>query len=405
MGTKIKLSFLLIILNVLVAVNLFAQDVLPLVYRVENTGANFLQPLMIDDLNQLPVIQKLPDPFAWADGSGRSTRFADWEKRRNEIKAMIEHYEIGTKPNRPENIRANFVDDVLTVNITVNGETLTLTSKVILPKGEGPFPALIGIGRGSGSLPDTIFSNRNIAQIAFNFTQVMAHQQTRGSEPINKLYPELTYMGAYSAWSWGISRLIDGIEIALADKIDLNHIAVTGCSFAGKMALFAGAFDERIALTIAQESGGGGYPAWRVSETLGTVEKLGVTDYHWFIENMRKFAAENVAKLPIDHHELMAMVAPRALLVTGNPDMEWLADPSGYVASRAAQKVYETFGIGDRFGFSIIAGHGHCAIPESQVPEIRAFVDKFLLGIKTANTNVFTHPYGDRDYQFWIQGY
>jgi hypothetical protein len=56
--------------------------------------------------------------------------------------------------------------------------------------------------------------------------------------------------------------------------IILKHIAVTGCSFASKMALFAGAFDERIVLTIAQESGGGGYPVWRVSETLGNVETL-----------------------------------------------------------------------------------------------------------------------------------
>ena len=52
-------------------------------------------------------------------------------------------------------------------------------------------------------------------------------------------------------------------------------MAISGCSFAGKMALFAGAFDERIALTIAQEPGGGGVNAWRVSETLENVETLG----------------------------------------------------------------------------------------------------------------------------------
>jgi hypothetical protein len=230
----------------------------------------------------------------------------------------------------------------------------------------------------------------------------MAHQQNRGSEPINKLYPELTYMGAYSAWSWGVSRLIDGIEIALSDKIDTKHLAVTGCSYAGKMALFAGAFDERIALTIAQESGGGGYTAWRVSETLGPVENLGATDYHWFIEDMRQFSGNNVPKLPIDHHELMAMVAPRALLVTGNPDYEWLADPSGYVASRAAKKIYQTLGIGDRFGFSIVAGHGHCAVPASQIPEISAFVDKFMLGIADANTAIETNAYDYIDYNRWF---
>ena len=184
----------------------------------------------------------------------------------------IQHYEIGIKPMRPKNIKAEYENDTLTVKITVNGETLTLTSNIILPEGKGPFPAVIGIGRGSGSLPPDLFSTRNIVQIPFNFAQVMAWQQKRGSEPINKLYPELVHMGAYSAWSWGVSRLIDGLEL-VAEKlpVDLNYIGITGCSFAGKMALYAGAFDERIALTIAQESGGGGAAAWRVSETLGNV--------------------------------------------------------------------------------------------------------------------------------------
>jgi hypothetical protein len=379
-----------------------AQNI-PLVYDVENTGAGLPKPVM-PTFENLPVIEQLPDPFMWTDGSGRDITFEAWGRHRAEFKAMFEQYEIGKKPDRPEDITATFSEDsILTVVITVNGESLTLTSKVILPEGDGPFPAVIGVGSGSGSIPSNIFTTRNIAQIPFNFGQVMAHQQNRGEEPINKLYPELTYMGAYSAWSWGISRLIDGIEIVLSDKIDKKHLAVTGCSFAGKMALFAGAFDERIALTIAQESGGGGYTSWRFSETLGAVETLGATDYHWFIEDMRKFSGTNVPKLPIDHHQLMAMVAPRALLVTGNPDYEWLADPSGYVASRATQKIYETLGIPDRFGFSIVAGHGHCAVPASQIPEIGAFVDKFLLGNKEANTAIATHPYDYIDYARWFK--
>lgn len=166
------------------------------------------------------------------------------------------------------------------------------------------------------------------------------------------------------------------------------------------MALFAGAFDERIALTIAQESGGGGYPAWRVSETLGNVETLEKTDRHWFIEDLWKFAGQ-VEKLPYDHHQLMAMVAPRALLVTGNPDYEWLADPSGYVSSRATQKIYKTLGIEDRFGFSIVAKHAHCQIPDNQIPEIEAFVDKFMLGIATVQTKVTTNPYPEMNYKRW----
>lgn len=380
-------------------VEIHAQEI-PLVYNVENTGAFYPAPVF-PDTSQLPIIEPLTDPFAWSDGSGRSTDFSDWGRRRAEIGAEIQHYEIGPKPGDPDQLEATFNNDTLTIQITVKGETLTLTSVVILPQGEGPFPAVIGIGRPSGSLPPDMFSSRNIAQISFNFAQVMAHQQNRGSEPINKLYPELAHMGAYSAWSWGVSRLIDGLELVQdVLPIDLKHVGITGCSFAGKMALYAGAFDERIALVIAQESGGGGAASWRVSETLGNVETLGRTSNVWFLEEMFQFA-NVVPKLPFDHHELMAMVAPRALLCLGNTDYEWLADESGYISCQAAKRVWETFGIADRFGFSIVGNHGHCQLPESQRPEVGAFLDKFLLGDKTADTLVEVHPFEGVDYARW----
>ncbi|QEG43818.1 glucuronyl esterase domain-containing protein [Roseimaritima ulvae] len=384
---------------------LLAQQI-PLVYSVEHSGADFPKPVL-PDFAELPAVRPLPDPFAWSDGSGRSTEFTDWARRRAEIKAEIERYGIGTKPPRPEKLSASFDGRRLTVTATQNGETLTLTARVHLPQGEGPFPAVIGIGfgSGSGSLPGDIFRSRNVATIAFDFNQVMAHQQTRGSEPINRLYPDLEYIGAYSAWPWGISRIIDGLEIVAEDlPIDRERLAVTGCSFAGKMALFAGALDERIALTIAQESGGGGAAAWRVSETLGKVETLGKTSRAWFIKDMFMFSSA-VEKLPYDHHELMALVAPRALLVLGNPDYKWLADESGYVSCRAAHEVWKTFGVADRFGFSIVGGHQHCQLPDSQRPEVEAFVDKFLLGKSDVDTSVTKHPFADLDYESWYDGW
>jgi len=374
---------------------------LPPVYAVENTGADFAPP-PLPPLADLPVVQPLPDPFRWSDGSGRLRDPADWARRRAEIKAEIEHYEIGAKPGKPDHLTASFADNVLTVNVTVNGETLTLTAEVNLPEGDGPFPAIIGIGRPTGSLPPDIFAERKVATITYNFTQVMAHTQKRGEEPINRLYPDQTDMGAYSAWPWGASRLIDGLELVQDDlPIDLKRLAVSGCSFAGKMALFIGAFDERIALTIAQEPGGGGSSAWRVAETLSEVEKLGRTNRQWFLRSMFDFDGANVSRLPMDHHELMAMVAPRALFVLGNTDYTWLAEESGYVSHRAAQKTYETLGIGDRFGFSIVGNHPHCRVPESQQAEIGAFVDKFLLGIDSADTEIRRHPFPHVDYARW----
>ena len=396
---KFARIFFAILLNLWLFTGAPAQE-MPLAYDVEDTGADCPVPYMYS-IDDLPVIESLPDPFAWSDGRGRIENLSDWRYRRAEIKAEIEHYEIGEKPVRPENITASYTDDTLKVNITVNGNTLTLTSAVTLPEGEGPFPAVIGVSGGISPALSDIFTSRDIAIIPFYYWEVMAHTQTRGNEPINRLYPDLTYIGAYSAWPWGVSRLIDGLELISDDfPIDLQHIAVAGCSFAGKMALFSGALDERIALTFSEESGGGGYTTWRVSETLGQVETLGQTSRAWFIEDMFQFSS-SVTKLPLDHHELMAMVAPRALLVTGNPDNVWLADESGHVGSHAAKEVWKALGVPDRFGFSIIGGHPHCSAPASQIPEIEAFVEKFLLGNNEADTEISTSPY-NTDLTPWI---
>ena len=123
----------------------FAQ--VPLVYTVENTGASCPAP-PLPALNQLPVVEPLTDPFMRSNGSSRSTNFNDWACRRNEIKQEIEYYEIGAKPPRPDNITASFSGSTLTVQVTRNGQTITLTSQVILPSGPGPFPAVIGMNSG-----------------------------------------------------------------------------------------------------------------------------------------------------------------------------------------------------------------------------------------------------------------
>ncbi len=394
---NIKVLLLTLLFSTLVVFDSLSQE-LPLVYDVENSGADCPIPYL-PTISELPSIQPLPDPFEWADGRGRIKNFSDWRIRRAEIGAQIQNYEIGKKPARPDSITASYSGSTLTVKVTVGSQTLTLTSQVILPAGVGPFPAVIGMNSPSGSIPSNIFSSRNIAQITFSHNQVTTYGSPKNTDPYYRLYPSLNIdnTGQYSAWAWGVSRIIDGLELVQnVLPIDLKHIAVTGCSYAGKMALFAGAFDERIALTIAQESGGGGATSWRYShsEPLGSVEDIDNTDYNWFMNSMSQFSGDNVSKLPEDHHELMAMVAPRALFATANPDYTWLSNPSCDVCSRACKEVYNTLGIADRFGFSVVGGHSHCAVPNSQIPEIEAFVDKFLLGKDSVNTNnISDSPY------------
>ncbi|HET9863141.1 MAG TPA: hypothetical protein VFP37_06840, partial [Steroidobacteraceae bacterium] len=340
----------------------------PLVYDVENTGAHLAAP-EFPSFEQLPIIRPLPDPFAFFEtgrhGPDRDTRFQSWERHRNEIKAAIEKYEIGAKPDCSDcTITANYVPPqpgvegargTLTVVVTRNGKSLTLTSGVYIPTGmgDGPFPAMIAMtffarptGANPGSLPADVFASRPIATVDFVHNQVTAYSfgaADHSNDPFYQLYPELcagtcngnvSNSGQYAAWAWGVSRLIDGIAIAAHQEtnplpVDVAHLGATGCSYAGKMALYAGAFDERVALTIPQESGGGGAPAWRITraiEAYGASEDIQRTNYDWFAGQMRQFSADAGYKLPIDHHELMAMVAPRALLVTGNTDFHWLSN-------------------------------------------------------------------------------
>ena len=359
-----------------------AQNV-PLVYGVENTGFHLKKPKMAAP-DKLPVIRDLPNALEGVK------KFSDWTKRRNTIGHMIQHYGIGEKPAvASEQVKARMDGDTLIVDVTVGQETLTLKSQIRYPKtGQAPYALMIGTDM--IALPRKLFDDRPIATMTFTSAQVNDYKQfgrhhDRGEHNFDRLYPELKTNGAYSEWAWGMSRLIDGLQQLGPEvtKIDTKHIGVTGCSYAGKMALYCGAFDERIALVIAQEPGGGGAAAWRKSHELTlagkNLEDIDKTDYHWFLESQKEnFRGDSVYRLPYDQHELCAMVCPRALLLLGNPDYEWLADPSMEGAAQAAHRVWKFFGIPDRMAWSIVGGHGHCQLPESQFPIVESFLDRFL---------------------------
>ncbi|MCW3787801.1 T9SS type A sorting domain-containing protein [Plebeiibacterium sediminum] len=395
---------------------------LPLVYDSENSGADIVRDATtLPSLADCPVVQPLPDPFAWsADPLGvspvRSTDPSDWEKHRQELLDMFQYYEIGNRPTVDmSQIDASFSGNVLTVKVTVGANTLTLTSTITIPTGAtGPYPILIGMNSQTGSLPASNFSSRGIATMNFAHDQVVTYAGWGGSytnnDPFFKLYPEqnIDNTGEYAAWSWGISRLIDGLYklngVVGSNTIDLDHIAVTGCSYAGKMALFAGAFDERIALTIAQESGGGGATSWRYSATQSDVEGLGNTNYDWFKNSMRDFAGQNISKIPTDHHLLTGLVAPRALMVTGNADFGWLSNKSCYVNSKATKLIYDELGISDRFAYVIDGGHGHCSFPTSQNTQLNYMLDKFMKGNDQLSETyeVFPSTYSSINYERWM---
>ena len=373
-----------------------AQDI-PLVYDIENTGADCPAPAL-PGFRDLPVVESLTDPFMWSDESGRITTVDDWRCRRAEIATEIQYYEAGNKPAPPSDLEVSYAGGQLTITVTEGERSLTMTAPINLPDGDGPFPAVIGVGSGTGSLPSDIFSSRNVATVRFNVGDISSdtHGGSRAG-PYYDLYPEGTSYGAsvgkMTAWAWGISRIIDALERTPELNIDTSRLAVTGCSYAGKISLFTGAMDERVALTITQEPGGGGAAAWRVSDSLPyQVEDLNATNGSWFSRTFVPLFGNVSDTLPFDHHELSAMVAPRALLVLNNPSVDWLAAESATVSNAAAHEVWTALGVPDRFGYSIVGGN-HCSLPASQRPQVEAFVDKFLLGDTSADTDIAVTPY------------
>ena len=208
----------------------------------------------------------LPDPFLSMSGS-RIANLADWTCRRAETKAQIENFELGAKPPKPAMVSGSVTNTSITVNAGDGTSSVAFTASVSLPPaGSPPYPAIIGyIG---GSLNPTAVKNLGVAIINFNNDDLGAQSSasSRGQGKFYTLYGASNKASSMIAWAWGVSRIMDVLSQSDNTVIDAKHVGVTGCSRDGKGALVAGAFDERIALTIPQESGSGGTATWRISD-------------------------------------------------------------------------------------------------------------------------------------------
>ena len=366
----------------------------------ENTGVNCTVPTL-PAFASLPSVASLPDPFTSMSGT-RIANKSDWTCRRAEISAELQQFELGTKTPAASTVTGTASGGNITVNVTSGGKSISFMATVTLPTtGKAPYPAMIGIG--GISLNTQTLTQQGVAIITFN-NDDMAAQQNSSSHGTGKfftLFGSNATAGAMIAWAWGVSRLIDVIEMTPSANIDPKRLGVTGCSRNGKGALVVGAFDERIALTIPQESGSGGAGSWRVSDAVSlagtstqTLNEI-VGENAWFSPSFNQFAGSGAGhslapKLPFDHHELEAMVAPRALLVIENT-IAWLGPLSTYTGSVAANTVWQALGIPDQMGYSEnggSGGHTHCAFPAAQQPDVDAYVQKFLIGGGTASTAI-----------------
>jgi len=150
--------------------------------------------------------------------------------------------------------------------------------------------------------------------------------------------------GTLAAWAWCGSRAMDWIETE--SRIDARNVMVAGHSRGGKTALWCAAQDERFAMAVSSCSGCGGAKLNRAFLPASEhVAQLVATFPHWFCGNFAAFAGRDIV-LPFDQHQLLALVAPRALYISSATLDPWAGQPGEYLAAKFASPAWRIAGLG-----------------------------------------------------------
>ena len=340
---------------------------------------------------ELPSQPDLPDPLVMRDGR-RVTSKRQWEReRRPELRELFQHYMYGYFPPRPAKVRAT-VDredrEALGGKATLKEVSVFYGPDGVPPihlltvvpnRRHGAAPAFLGLSfRGNQTLlndPKIRISDawsrstpanraveeargsqvdvwnieksidRGYAVAVFYYGDVVPDDPALAAAAFAKLRkpgePRGPHdLGAVAAWAWGMQRCLDYL---LTDRaIDGKRVAAVGHSRNGKAALVAAAFDERFALAIPLQAGCGGTAPSRGK--VGESVKV-INDHfpHWFAETFRQFN-EQPERLPFDQHSLVALMAPRPVLLSNAQEDTW-ANPAGqFEMLRAADPVYRLLG-------------------------------------------------------------
>jgi hypothetical protein len=157
--------------------------------------------------------------------------------------------------------------------------------------------------------------------------------------------------GTLVAWSWGVSRLIDYFETDRS--VNAKIIGLTGHSRYGKATLVTMAYEPRVAIGFPSDGGSLGTKMNRRHWGQDLENSTGANEYHWMSGTFFKWAGERtpgqylprkIEDCPVDAHSLLALCAPRPVLLNGGTNSSW-TDPYGqYLTTVYASPVYELLG-------------------------------------------------------------
>ncbi|HXS18618.1 MAG TPA: PE PGRS family protein [Polyangiaceae bacterium] len=345
-------------------------------------------------VGSLSADAKLPDPFTKMDGT-RITDKSEWACRREEILQQSFAFIYGEKPIPAEGAVSGTVSSSqIKVDVNDAGGSTSFSVTVSMNGATAPAPAIIRYGNSGAPAPS------GVATINFNAMETTGGDGAK-SGPFYDVYGSNHPAGYLVAQAWQVSRILDVLE-QNPGTIDPYRIGVTGCSRLGKGAFVAGVLDNRIALTIPVESGLGGTVGLRLGEVMDSYSGSewpyhGISYVRWLSEvalgqftTGNSASADNTDKLPIDMHEMMALIAPRGLLISDNPSTMYngLDRNAAWVTANVGKLAFEALGVGDNFTYHGGSG-SHCAEFRA-APVFGAMVDKFLKGNDAAETGTFT---------------
>ncbi len=377
-------NVILIFVSIIISASAFAQK-----ENLNRVVAGF--PVNYEE--ELVGTYTLPDVLVLNNGQ-RVKDAKTWnEERRPELIKLFEEHQFGKMPPRPANMTFNVFDkgtEVLggkairkqvTVHFTKDTSNHKMDLLIYLPaKTTKPSPLLLiinfsansnavddpGVKQGAvwtregnkvpasqsrvfGKINIDTFVSQGIGVATVYYGDIEPDFKTGIKHGIRSLYlkpgmsdPAPDEWGAISAWAWGLSRAMDYFE---TDKqIDAKRVALQGTSRLGKTVLWAGAHDTRFKMVIASCSGEGGAALSRRNYGEGINHMTDTSRYYYQFAPNRHNYSNDPNLSPVDAHMLVALMAPRpVLLQTG--DTDYWSDPKGeFLAAVAAEPVYKLFG-------------------------------------------------------------